>query len=64
MPKYYPNKAVSQFRIDIAIFKKLKAIAARENRTMNNQLECFIMESVARYEAEHGPVQVPADQDE
>lgn len=64
MPKRYANKAVSQFRIDTVVFKKLKAIAAIEKRTMNNQLECFIVESIARYEAQHGPVQVPADQDE
>lgn len=64
MPKHYANKAVSQFRIDIQVFKKLKAIAEIEKRTMNNQLECFIIDSIVRYEAQHGPVQVPADQDE
>ena len=61
MPKPYANRAVSQFRIDIELFKKLKAIAALERRTMNNQLEHFIEQGVERYEAEHGPVQVPEE---
>lgn len=59
MPKHYPNKAVSQMRIDADLFAKLKAIAAAERRTMNKQLEFFITQGVRQYEAQHGPVPVP-----
>lgn len=51
MPKKYPDKAVSQIRIDAQLFAKIKGIAERESRSMNAQIELFLKIAVARYEA-------------
>lgn len=51
MPKKYPDKAVSQIRIDAQLFAKIKGIAERESRSMNAQIELFLKNAVARYEA-------------
>lgn len=51
MPKNYPDKAVSQIRIDAQLFAKIKAIAERENRSMNSQIEFFLKLAVERYES-------------
>lgn len=51
MPKSYPDKAVSQIRIDKQLFEKIKAIADRENRSMNAQIEFFLRIAVDRYQS-------------
>lgn len=51
MPKNYPDKAVSQIRIDAQLFAKIKAIAERESRSMNSQIEFFLKLAVERYES-------------
>ena len=60
MPRKSPDKAVSQFRIDITVFEKLKIIAAREQRSMNNQLEVMVTKGVQEYEREHGEIILPS----
>lgn len=51
MPKSYPDKAVSQIRIDKQLFEKLRAIAERENRSMNAQIEFFLRLAVDKYQS-------------
>ena len=51
MPKSYPDKAVSQIRIDKQLFEKLRAIAERENRSMNAQIEFFLRIAVDKYQS-------------
>lgn len=51
MPKPYPDKAVSQIRIDKQLFEKIKAIADRENRSMNAQIEFFLRIAVDRHKS-------------
>ena len=51
MPKSYPDKAVSQIRIDRQLFEKLRAIAERENRSMNAQIEFFLRIAVDKYQS-------------
>ena len=46
-------------RTDETTAQKLKVIAEREGRTLNRQVEYFCREAIARYEREHGEVEVP-----
>lgn len=55
MPKPYPDKAVSQIRIDKQLFEKIKAIADRENRSMNAQIEFFLRIAVEKYQSSQHP---------
>ena len=50
MPKKYTDKAVSQIRIDVTLFEKLKKIAEQQNRSMNAQIEYFLRIAVAQFE--------------
>lgn len=51
LKKYqYPDKAISQIRIDAQLFARIKAIAKQESRSMNAQIELFLKDAVARYE--------------
>lgn len=61
MPAAIPGRRSTQLRINEAVFQKAKAIAKIENRNTNSQLEYFVKQGVERYEAEHGPVQVPEE---
>ena len=62
MPNKVPGKSVSQVRIDETAYRKMKAIAERENRSTNSQLEYFVKKCVAEYEAQHGPIILPENQ--
>ena len=58
MPKPYPDKAVSQIRIDKQLFEKIKAIAEQQNRSMNSQIEFFLRQAVSQYgQRQHTDVQ-------
>ena len=37
------SKMSTNFRIDETVYKKIKVIAKKENRSINSQLEYFIM---------------------
>lgn len=45
-------KASTQIRIDEELFLHIKEIAEREFRSMNSQIEYFLMKGVERYEEE------------
>ena len=42
-------------RLDIELLERITAIAQRERRSLNSQIEYVIAEFVERYEQEHGP---------
>lgn len=63
MPAAIPNRRSLQIRINETIWAKAKIIAEAESRNLNSQLEYFIKQGVAAYEAEHGPVEVPGESD-
>lgn len=62
--KKIENRVSTQIRIDEKLYAKLKAIADIEHRYMNSQLEYFVEQGIRAYEAQHGPITVPKDQDE
>ena len=61
MPNKVPGKIVTQTRLDETAYKKMKIIAERESRSTNAQLEYFVKKCVAEYEAQHGPIVIPAE---
>ncbi|MDR1272336.1 MAG: hypothetical protein LBK04_05040 [Clostridiales Family XIII bacterium] len=54
MPKF-----VSQIRLDESVYEKVKYIAIMEFRSMNAQMEYFIVNGIAQYETEHNISLVP-----
>lgn len=64
MPKHYQDKAVFQFRVDSKVYEKLKAIAEKESRSLNSQVDYFVKKGLAQYEAEHGPIILPEEDQE
>ncbi|MCC8078756.1 MAG: hypothetical protein LIO57_01655 [Oscillospiraceae bacterium] len=56
MPAAIPNRIATQIRINEEIYNKTKAIAKRESRNTNSQIEYFIKKGVEAYEAEHGVI--------
>jgi len=47
------NKCQTTFRFDDETYDKLKEIAEKENRSMNNLVETWVKQSIKAYEAEH-----------
>ena len=52
------TKIASQVRINDVLWEKLKAIADKELRSVNNQVEYFLGQSVSQYEEQHGAIEV------
>ncbi len=48
------NTVAFSLRIDESIYKKLKAIATKEMRSINSQYEYFLLKSIELYEKENG----------
>ena len=46
-------KVISQIRLNETVYDKLKYIANRELRSMNNQFEYFVVQGIERYEKEN-----------
>ena len=47
-------KMSSQIRLEESLYDKVKAIAEKELRSMNAQMEYFIIRAVEQYERENG----------
>ena len=58
------NKMVLQIRLDESIHAKTKTIAEKELRSLNAQMEYFIMKGVEHYEKEHGYIKPYSDVDD
>ena len=52
------SKIASQIRLDETLYEKLKAIAEKEMRSMNSQMEYLLLKGVEQYERENGPTQI------
>ena len=59
-----PSRVSTQIRINDLVYQKTKAIAKLECRNTNSQIEYFLAQGVARYESEHGTVQLSEDSDD
>jgi len=55
------SKMSTNFRIDETVYKKIKIIAKKEYRSINSQLEYFIMKEVKEYEKVNGEIMVKED---
>ena len=49
-------------RIEASILAKLKVIAERNRRSMNNELVYNVERIIAAYEKENGPIVLPTDE--
>jgi len=47
------NKYKSTIRFDDETYEKIKEIAAKENRSINNLVETWIKQNIKTYEVEH-----------
>jgi len=52
------SKISTNFRIDEVAYKKTKVIAKEENRSINSQLEYFVMKEIKEYEKANGEIRV------
>jgi len=50
------SKTSTNFRIDETVYKKTKIIAKEEKRSINGQLEYFIIQGVKEYENINGEI--------
>ena len=51
-------KIQTGLRLDESTYNKLKFIAKKENRSLNNLSEYAIQKYISAYENEYGPIQV------
>lgn len=50
------NKVALQLRIDETMHKKVKFISSKELRSLNSQLEYFILKGIAEFEKQNGTI--------
>ena len=50
------TKAATQIRVDETAYAKTKAISEKELRSLNAQMEYFIIKGIDAYEREHGEI--------
>ncbi|MCI9272634.1 MAG: hypothetical protein HFE39_01595 [Clostridiales bacterium] len=50
------NIVVLQFRMKEETHKKLKQISNKELRSLNNQIEYFVVKGIQEYERQNGPL--------
>ena len=50
------SRIALQMRLDETTHKKLKVISERELRSLNAQIEYFILQGIQDYEADHGSI--------
>lgn len=51
------SKLATQIRLDEAMHKKVKFIAEKELRSLNSQMEYFILKGIEDYEKQFGVIQ-------
>ena len=56
------NKVQTGLRLKEAVYLKVKALAAKEQRTFNNLIEYAVQRYIDEYEAQNGPIQIPDEQ--
>ena len=50
------SKISTNFRVDETAYKKTKIIAKKEKRSINSQLEYFVIREIKEYEKENGEI--------
>ena len=55
------SKVSTNFRIDEHIYEKTKKIASKEKRSINSQMEYFVLKGVDAYEKAHGKIELPEE---
>lgn len=50
-------KVATQIRLDEAIHKKVKYISEKKLRSLNSQMEYFILKGIEEFEKEYGIIQ-------
>ncbi len=56
------NKAVTQIRLDEITHQKLKFISEKKLRSLNAQMEYFILKGIELYEKENGIISLPDEE--
>lgn len=52
-------KIALQVRLDESTHQKLKSISEKELRSLNAQLEYFVIQGIKAYELENGSIELP-----
>lgn len=55
-------KVAMQIQLDETTHQKLKLIADKELRSLNAQLEYFLLQGIKEYESNHGSLDVPVSE--
>ena len=55
-------KVATQIRLDETMHKKVKYIAEKKLRSLNSQMEYFILKGIEEYEKENGAIPVLIDE--
>lgn len=59
---YMPSRKIAlQVRLDETLHAKAKVIANTEIRSLNSQIEYFIVMGIKKYEEEHGSIPINND---
>ena len=58
------NKKAFTMRIDAELLDKLRVIADSNKRSASMQIEFFLEECIAKYEAQNGTIRIPSDSSE
>ena len=56
------SKVATQIRLDEAIHKKVKYISEKELRSLNSQMEYFILKGIEDFEEKYGTIQIEVEQ--
>ena len=51
-------KIATQIRLDESMYKKIKYISEKKLRSLNSQMEYFILKGIEEYEKEYGVIQI------
>ena len=54
--QFNDDKIAFTFRVDTTAYEKSKKIAKKELRSVNSQLEYFILKAVEQYETDNGEI--------
>ena len=60
-PREYKDVRKCQLRMDAVLYEKLKYVAARDGRSLNNEINYCAMQTVKAYEQEHGEIEIESD---
>ncbi len=55
------NKVQTGLRLNEPLYEKIKALAEKEQRSLNNLIEYAMQKYVDDYELHNGPIQIPSE---